>query len=286
MVYNATQAMLAVIRHTTSTQLDDTLEYVANQLDAFLPVGSAPNNEDIDEYIKNKRQAAKRKAEDREEGSSQKRRQLRRSVEEDEMDVDTDMPVRDRSASRVSLPEVVVETEWPASLRMTDSPLSDIKGVASPSGLSAEEKEKEKTSEMEIEDVASPSGNPAANAALAAAPVKVEEVEDPNWVVYEIMEVALSEPVMEEAPVEGAEVEVEPKPGLVEPVIPPVVVKWTKKNRQKLRITTHKLTDKDVIEILDSEDELPVEEGGDEEEEDKDGKELDAQDGGGNAPAM
>jgi hypothetical protein len=287
MVYNAAQAMLAVIRHTTSTKLDDTLEYVADQLDAFLPVGSAPNNEDIDEYIKNKRQVTKRKAEDWGEESSWKRRQLRRSVEEDEMDVNTDMPVCDRSASRVSLPEVVVETEWPAGLRMTDSPLSDIEGVASPSGLSAKEKEKEKTPEMEIEDVAGPSGNLAANTALATVPVKVEEVDNPNREVYEIVEVAANEPAVEEAAVEGAEAEVEPKPEPVEPVIPPVIVEWTKKNQKKLRITTRKIADKDVIEILNSEDELLVEEGSDDKEEDEEGedeKKPDTQNGDGNAP--
>jgi hypothetical protein len=118
----------------------------------------------------------------------------------------------------------------------------------------------------------------------------VEEEENANRVRYEIVEVTPREPVVEEMPATtvGGETVVKPKPELVKPVVLPVIVKWTKKNRKKLRITTHKIADKDVIEILDSEDELPVEKGGDEEEsdeEDGDGKKLDTQDGDGNAPA-
>jgi hypothetical protein len=91
---------------------------------------------------------------------------------------------------------------------------------------------------------------------------------------------------VEEAPattVEGGEAVVEPK---LEPV-EPVIVPWTKKGRKKLWITTRKIADKDVIKILDSEDEVPVEEGGDDEDEDEkgeDGKKPDAQDGGETAP--
>jgi hypothetical protein len=143
---------------------------------------------------------------------------------------------------------------------------------------------------MEVEDVAGPSGNPAENVKPAEVPVKVEEKEDENRVQYEIVEVAPTEPVVEETPaatVEGGEAVVEPKPEPVEPVIPPVIVPWTKKGRKKLRITTRKIADKDVIEILNSEDEVPVEEGGDDEdngEKGEDGKEPDAQDGGETAP--
>jgi hypothetical protein len=89
------------------------------------------------------------------------------------------------------------------------------------------------------------------------------------------------------ATVEGGEAVVEPKPEPVEPVIPPVIVPWMKKGCKKLRITTRKIADKDVIEILDSEDEVPVEEGSDDEDEGEkgeDGKEPDAQDGGETAP--
>jgi hypothetical protein len=162
--------------------------------------------------------------------------------------------------------------------------------VAGPSGLTTEEKEKENTPGMEVEDVASPSGNPAENVKPAEVPVKVEEKEDENWVRYEIIEVAPTEPVVEEIPaatVERGEAVVEPKPEPVEPVIPLVIIPWTKKGRKKLQITTHKIADKDVIEILDSEDEVPVEEGGDDEDEGEkgeDGKEPDAQDGGETAP--
>jgi hypothetical protein len=74
--------------------------------------------------------------------------------------------------------------------------LTDLKGVAGPSGLSTEEKEKEKMpGEMEIEDVAGLSRNPATNTALAMALVKVKEVEGSvNWVRYKVVEVPLNKP--------------------------------------------------------------------------------------------
>jgi hypothetical protein len=54
---------------------------------------------------------------------------------------------------------------------------------------------------------------------------------------------------------EEVPVEVEPK---VEPV-EPVIVPWTEETRKTLKITTHRVEDKDVIEILDSDDEMPGE---------------------------
>jgi hypothetical protein len=213
---------------------------------------------------------------------------LHKRVCEDEMDVDTDVLVRDRSVSQMSVPTVdFSETGWPMEYRMGESPLSNNEGVAGPSGLTAEEKEKT-LGEMEIEDVAGPSENPAVNAALAVASVKVEEEENVNRVRYEIVEVAPGEPVIEGAPamtVEGGELVMEPKLEPVELVILPVIVRWTKKNRKKLWITTRKIVDKDMIEILDSEDELlVVEEGSDEELDEEEGKELDAKDGDGKVP--
>jgi hypothetical protein len=53
---------------------------------------------------------------------------------------------------------------------------------------------------------------------------------------------------------------------------------WSKKGC-KLQITTRKITDKDIIEILDSEDELLAEEGDEEE-----GKEPDTKGEDGKAP--
>jgi hypothetical protein len=102
----------------------------------------------------------------------------------------------------------------------------------------AEEKEKEKTlGEMEIEDVAGPSGNPVENVAPTDIPVKMEIVkENLNQVRYKVVEVPpskLAQPVIEDAPapkgtqpattVEEEGVVVEPKPKPVELVLPPVI---------------------------------------------------------------
>jgi hypothetical protein len=121
------------------------------------------------------------------------------------------------------------------------------------SGLSAEEKEKEKTpTEMEVEDDAGPSEIPAADAEPAVVPVKTEEVEENvNRVRYKIVEVLVDEPgqpvnqgalAEEETPVATEEVEavVEPKPEPVEPVLPPVIKPWTEDTRKELKITTRK----------------------------------------------
>jgi hypothetical protein len=78
-------------------------------------------------------------------------------VEEDEVEVDPDIPVRNRSGSQMSPPAVdFSDTGWPNAYWMGSSPLSDVEGVVGSSSLMTEEKEKEKTpGEMEIEDVAS-----------------------------------------------------------------------------------------------------------------------------------
>jgi hypothetical protein len=174
--------LVEIIQMAFPGALPDAVAFLHQQTAARKPVGEHPDPDTYDDFRAKRRSAAKRKAEgnnldnDREEESSRKRRWVQRRVVEDEMEVDTDKPVCDRLASRESFPEVAIETEWPAGLRMTDSPLSDVEGVAGPSGLSTEEKEKEKTpAEMEIEDVAGPSGDLTANAKPAEAPVKVEE---------------------------------------------------------------------------------------------------------------
>jgi hypothetical protein len=155
----------------------------------------------------------------------------------------------------------------------------------------AEEKEKEKTpGEREIEDMAGPSGNPAANTVPAQEPVKEEEVEATvNLVRYKVVEVLpseLAQLVIEDMlatkgtqpvkTVEEAKAVVEPKPEPVEPVILPVIVPWTDETRKELKITTRKNeAGKEVIKILDSDDEMPDE---------GKGKEPDTQDGDGNVP--
>jgi hypothetical protein len=210
-------------------------------------------------------------------------------VVEDEMDVDMDVPVHDRSPSRVSVRDVdFSDAGWPAGYRMGSSPLSKVEGVASPSGLTTEEKEKTPR-EMEIEDVAGPLGDPTAN----AKPVKMEEVPvDVNWVKYKVMEVLPREPaqpVIEGAPAEEGtqpvatkaegEAEVEPKPEPVKLRMPLPTVELTNTQMKELKITTHKnKKGKEVIEILDSDDEMPVEVKGKEKEPDEEPEEEKAPD--------
>jgi hypothetical protein len=295
--------LLEIIQLAYPEAFPDAVGFLRQQIDAYPPAGEDPAPDAFADYRAKRRKAEKRKAEgegsdvDRGEGTSRKRRRVQRRVVDDEMDVDTDVPERDRSASRESFPEVVIQTEWPAGLRMTDSPLSDVEGVAGPSGLSVEEKEKT-PEEVEIEDVAGPSGDPNANAKPVEKPVKVEEVPvDVNRQQYKIVEVPPrlpAQPVIETAPVDqqtqpvtteadGAAT-VEPKPEPVEERMPPADVELSEEKLKELRITTHKNdAGKLVIEILDSDDEMPAEEKG---KEKKPGEEPGAKDGDGKAPDL
>jgi hypothetical protein len=209
---------------------------------------------------------------DQEVMESRKRRRVHQRVDDEDMEVDTDVPVRDQFTSGEPAPEVDFSgSNWPVEFqnRMTPaertvaSPLSMLEGEAGPSRFSVEEKEKKKPpegDEMEVEDVAGPLGNLANNAKPAEPAVKVEEeAVDPNRVRYNIVEVP---------PVASAVV---PKPEPVEPVVPKVVIPWTKEKCKELKITTHKINDKMVIEIHDSGDEFLVDEcvGDDEKEKGK-----------------
>jgi hypothetical protein len=291
---------LELFQHAFPEAIPDVLAFLCQQLEYYPPAGENPDPNGFEEFIA-KKSAAKRKMEgngsddDREAGTSRKRRRLQKKIVEDEMDVDTDVPGRDRSASRESFPEVVIQTEWPAGLRMTDSPLSNIEGVAGPSSLLAEEKEKT-PGEMEIEDVAGPSGDPNANAKPVEKPVKVEEVPlDINRAQYKIVEVPPRLPaqlVIETAPVDqqtqpvtteadGAAAVV-PKAEPVQLPMPPANVRLTETQLKELKITTHRdEKGKEVIEILDSDDEMPAEEKGKEKEPDE---EPEAKDGDEKAP--
>ena len=295
--YSGVEALLEIIQLAYPEAFPDAVGFLHQQIDAYPPAGEDPAPDAFADYRAKRRKAEKRKAEgegsdvDRGEGTSWKRRQVQRRVVDDEMDVDSDVPERDWSVSR----ETVIQTEWPAGLRMTDSPLSDVEGVAGPSGLSVEEKEKT-PEEMEIEDVAGPSGDPNANAKPVEKPVKVEEVPvDVNRQQYKIVEVPPrlpAQPVIEAAPVDqqaqpvtteadGAVV-VEPKPEPVELRMPPANVELSEEQLKELRITTHKNDEgKLVIKILDSDDEMPAEEKGKEKEPDE---EPEAKDGDGKAP--
>jgi hypothetical protein len=292
--YHTTRALASIAENDIPEGLENAMEFFVDHLHMFELLAGRESGTDVDEYIAKKHR--REVCGELDEGDAEDELEY---MDEDGLDAVEAVQNLDDvpAADQMVVDEEMDDGGWPEDYHMVlaparrshcriESPSIDAP-VAGPSGLMTEEKEKENTLEMEVEDVAGPSGNPAGNAAPAEVPVKVEDM---NRVQYEIMKVAPNDLVVEEAPVttvEGGEAVVEPKPEPVKPVIPPVVVPWMKKNCKKLRITTHKIVDKDVIEILDSEDELPVEEGGDDEEEDEegeDGKEPDAQDGGENVP--
>jgi hypothetical protein len=295
-VHEAVATLLELFQHAYPEAMPNALAFLRQQLEFYPPAGENPDPNGFEEFVA-KKSGAKRKTEgngsddDREAGPSRKRRRVQKKRVEDEMDVDSDVPERDRSVSR----ETEIQTEWPAGLRMTDSPLSDVEGVAGPSGLTVEEKEKT-PEEMEIEDVAGPSGDPNANAKPVEKPVKVEETPvDVNRQLYKIVEVPPklpAQPVIETAPVDQQTqpVTTEADGGALlvpktEPVLlpmPPADVELSEEKLKELRITTHKNdAGKLVIEILDSDDEMPVEEKGKEQEPDE---EPEAKDGDEKAP--
>jgi hypothetical protein len=269
------ETLLEIIQIMCPTAFPDAVGFLRQQIDAYPPIGEDPDPEGFPNFRAKKRAATKCKTEgensdnNREEGTSWKRRRICKRVADNEMDVDTDVPVRNQSVSRTSVPAIqFAETDWPEGLCMGSSPLSDVEGVASPSGLTAEEKEKEKTpGEMEIEDVAGPSGNPAENVAPTDVPVKMEIVEENlNQVRCKVVEVLPSEPaqpVIEDAPAPKETqpaTTVEKDEAVVEPVLPPVIKPWDEDTRKELKITTRKNEDSnEVIEILNSDNEMPVE---------------------------
>jgi hypothetical protein len=287
------EALLEIIQVAFPDAFPVAVAFLRQQMAVHKPAGEHPDPDGYEIFRANYGTPAKHKIEgensdeDREEGTSRKRRRLRKRVVADEMDVDTDVPVRDRSATWMSAPVVdFSDAGWPAGYQLGSSPLSDVEGVAGPSGLSAEEKEKEKMpEEMEVE------AGDGATAAPDANPIKVEEVEENvNRVRYTIVEVPPSEPaqpVIENAPAEeetqlvATEADGEavvPKPEPVEQPMPLANVELTATRMQELKIITRKNeAGKEEIEILDSDDEMPAEEKGKE-------KEPDAKDGDGNAP--
>jgi hypothetical protein len=166
--YAGVEALLEIIQIACPTAFPDVVAFLREQIEVHQPAGENPAPEVFAEFKAKKKSAAKRKAagensdDDRDEETSRKRRRLQRRVVDDKMKVDTDVPVRDRSSPRFSVPAVDFSNAgWPDEYRIGSSPLSEVEGVAGPSGLTTEEKEKEKLStEMEIEDVAGPSGDP------------------------------------------------------------------------------------------------------------------------------
>jgi hypothetical protein len=197
------ETLLKIIQVAFPDAFPDAVAFLHQQTVACKPVREHPNLDAYDNFQAKRRSAAKCKTEgnnsddDREEETSRKRRWMQRRVVEDEMDVDTDVPVHNQSGSRVLVPAVdFSDVGWPDAFQMGSSPLSKVEGVAGPPRLMTEDKEKT-PGEMEIEDVASPSGDPAANAKPVEALVKMEEVPvDVNRVQYKVVEVLPKEPAL------------------------------------------------------------------------------------------
>jgi hypothetical protein len=118
--YAGVEALLEIIQIACPTAFLDAVAFLHEQIEVHRPAGEDPAPEAFAEFQTKKRSAAKRKAEggksddDREEGTSQKRCWLQRRVVEDKMEVDMDVPVRDRSSSQVSVPAVdFSNVGWP-----------------------------------------------------------------------------------------------------------------------------------------------------------------------------
>jgi hypothetical protein len=116
--------------------------FLQQQIAAYPAVEEHPDPDTYDNFWAKKQVAAKRKTEgnnsddNREEERSQKKRQVHRRVPEDEMEVDTDVPVRDQSGSWMSALAVdFSDAGCPNAFRMGSLPLSNVEGVASPSGV-------------------------------------------------------------------------------------------------------------------------------------------------------
>jgi hypothetical protein len=95
--------LLEIIQLAWPTVFPDAVGSLRQQREAYLPAGEDPDPEAYHIFQAKRQAAAKRKTEgeksddDREEGTSCKRRRLWKKVVEDEMDVNTEVPVRDRS---------------------------------------------------------------------------------------------------------------------------------------------------------------------------------------------
>jgi hypothetical protein len=99
--YAGVEALLEIIQIACPTAFPDAVAFLREQIEVHRPAGEDPAPEAFAEFQVRKKSAAKRKAEgggsddDRKDGANRKHHQLQRRVVEDEMDVDTDVPVRD-----------------------------------------------------------------------------------------------------------------------------------------------------------------------------------------------
>jgi hypothetical protein len=227
--YHTTRALASITENNIPEGLENAMEFLVDHLRMFEPPASRESGTDVDEYIAKKR--CREVCGEPDEGDAEDEWEYM-----DENGPDTVEAVQNLddvpAADQIVVDEEMDGSGWPEDYHMVLAPtrrshrriesLSVDAPVTGLSGLMTEEKEKENTPEMEVEDVAGPLGNPAGNAAPAKVPVKVE---DTNRVQYEIVEVTPNDLVVEEAPVttvEGGEAVVELKPEPVEPAIPPV----------------------------------------------------------------
>jgi hypothetical protein len=122
------ETLLEIIQMAFPTAFPDAVGFLRQQMAAYLPVGEHPDPDAYDNFWAKKRAATKHKTEgvnsddDQKKETSRKGRRVHRRVPEDEMDIDTDVPVRNRSGSRMSVPAVgSSETGWPVAYRVVFS---------------------------------------------------------------------------------------------------------------------------------------------------------------------
>ncbi|KAJ7802977.1 hypothetical protein B0H13DRAFT_2389286 [Mycena leptocephala] len=106
-VMSQVEAALAAETETVRNTFPDAVGFLRQQIDTYPPAGEDPAPKAFADFQAKRRKAEKHKAEgessdvDQEEGTSRKHRRVQRRVVDNEMDVDTDMPVRNRSSSWV-----------------------------------------------------------------------------------------------------------------------------------------------------------------------------------------
>jgi hypothetical protein len=94
------ETLLEIIQIAFPDAFPDAVTFLRQQTVDHKPVGEHPDPDAYDEFRAKRRSAAKHKAEgensdeNREEETSRKRHRVQRRVVEDEMEVDTDVPVR------------------------------------------------------------------------------------------------------------------------------------------------------------------------------------------------
>jgi hypothetical protein len=100
--YSGVEALLEIIQLAYPDAFPDVVGFLRQQIDAYPPAGEDPAPDAFADFRAKRRKAEGESSDvDREEGTSRKRRRVQRRVVDDEMDVDTDVPVRESRSCNI-----------------------------------------------------------------------------------------------------------------------------------------------------------------------------------------